>query len=95
MANQFAAMPSLHVGWAALIAYVIHRTGPRWLAWIATAHLAVTVVVVVVTANHYWLDGVVALLLLAGVARVIRHPGPDRNSPAERDAVLHLPHGDR
>ncbi len=32
MANQFAAMPSLHIGWAALIAYVIHRTGPRWLA---------------------------------------------------------------
>ena len=35
MANQFAAMPSLHIGWAALIAYVIYRTGPRWLAWIA------------------------------------------------------------
>ena len=39
MANQFAAMPSLHIGWAALIAYVIHRTGPRWLAWVATGAL--------------------------------------------------------
>ena len=95
MANQFAAMPSLHIGWAALIAYVIYRTGPRWLAWIATAHFVVTVLVVVVTANHYWIDGVVALMLLAGVALVIRPPGPDRNTPAERDAVLHLPHGDR
>jgi hypothetical protein len=94
MANQFAAMPSLHIGWAALIAYVIHRTGPRWLAWIATAHLAVTVLVVVVTANHYWLDGVVALMLLAGAVLVIRCPEPERNAPAERDAVLHLPHGD-
>ena len=83
MANQFAAMPSLHIGWAALIAYVIHRTGPRWLAWVATAHLVVTVLVVVVTANHYWLDGVVALVLLAGVALVIRRPGPDRIAPAE------------
>ena len=36
MANQFAAMPSLHIGWAALIAFVIHRTGPKWLAWVAT-----------------------------------------------------------
>ncbi len=94
MANQFAAMPSLHIGWAALIAYVIHRTGPRWLAWIATGHMLLTVLVVVVTANHYWIDGLVALLLLAGVVLVMRHPGPGRNAPAERDAVLHLPHGD-
>ena len=36
LANQFAAMPSLHVGWAVLIAYVLHRTGPRWLAWVAS-----------------------------------------------------------
>jgi len=95
MANQFAAMPSLHIGWAALIAYVIHRTGPRWLAWVATAHMAVTVLVVVVTANHYWIDGVVALMLLAAAALVIPPPSADRNTPAEGEAVLHLPDGDR
>jgi hypothetical protein len=95
MANQFAAMPSLHIGWAALIAYVIHRTGPRWLAWVATAHLTVTVLVVVVTANHYWLDGAVALLLLGVAVLVIRRPGTDGNPPAARDAVLHLTDGDR
>ncbi len=94
MANQFAAMPSLHIGWAALIAYVIHRTGPRWLAWAATAHLALTVLVVVVTANHYWLDGVVALLLLAAVGLVVPRPGTHRNAPSERDPVLHLQGGD-
>jgi len=75
LVNQFAAMPSLHVGWAALIAYVVHRTGPRWLAVIATAHVAVTVAVVVVTANHYWLDGIVALGLLALATRIVRPPG--------------------
>jgi hypothetical protein len=94
MANQFAAMPSLHIGWAALIAYVIHRTGPRWLAWIATAHLAVTVLVVVVTANHYWIDGMVALLLLSVVILVVPGPGPEPNASTDRKAVLHLPHGD-
>jgi hypothetical protein len=93
MANQFAAMPSLHIGWAALIAYVIHRTGPRWLAWIATAHLAITVLVVVVTANHYWLDGIVALLLL-GVAIVVLPP-PKPKLPDPGPVVLHLPHEDR
>ena len=95
MANQFAAMPSLHIGWAALIAYVIHRTGPRWLAWVATGHFAVTVLVVVVTANHYWLDGVVALILLAAAVLVVRPCGPARNGPSEASPVLHLRHGDR
>jgi hypothetical protein len=95
LANQFAAMPSLHIGWAALIAYVIHRTGPRWLAWIATAHLAITVLVVVVTANHYWLDGAVALVLLAGAILVLRPPAPAGISPALAPVVLHLPHEDR
>ena len=74
LVNQFAAMPSLHVGWAALIAYVIHRTGPRWLAVVATGHVVVTVVVVVITANHYWLDGIVALVLLAVATQIVRPP---------------------
>jgi peptidoglycan/LPS O-acetylase OafA/YrhL len=95
LVNQFAAMPSLHVGWAALIAWVVHRSGPRWLAAIAAVHVVLTVVVVVVTANHYWLDGVVALLLLAVAVLVIRRPATDRNAPRERDAVLHLHDGDR
>jgi hypothetical protein len=94
MANQFAAMPSLHIGWAALIAYVIHRTGPRWLAWIATAHLVITVLVVVVTANHYWLDGAVALAILTVATLVLRPPPREGDSPAEGPVVLHLPHGD-
>jgi hypothetical protein len=76
LANQFAAMPSLHIGWAALIAYVVHRTGPKWLAWIATVHLALTTVVVVVTANHYWMDGIVAVALLAVASRIVRPKVP-------------------
>jgi PAP2 superfamily protein len=72
LVNQFAAMPSLHVGWAALIAYVVLRTGPRWLAAVAAGHLVVTVLVVVVTANHYWLDGLVALVLLAVAVALVR-----------------------
>jgi hypothetical protein len=65
VANQFAAMPSLHVGWAALIALsmiLITRTKWRWL-WLL--HPIITFGVVVVTANHYWMDGLVVLVLLA------------------------------
>ena len=81
LANQFAAMPSLHVGWAALIAYVVARTGPRWLALLVSTHVGVTFLVVVVTANHYWLDGVVALLLLGVAALALRPPVPPSAPP--------------
>src|SRR4051812_48179260 len=95
MANQFAAMPSLHIGWAALIAYVVYRTGPRWLTWIATAHLGLTVLVVVVTANHYWMDGVVALMLLGFATVVIRPPGESPMRGQAVPVVLPMPYGER
>jgi hypothetical protein len=84
MANQIAAMPSLHVGWALVIAYVVWRTGPRWLAALATLHVVLTVAVVVVTANHWWLDGVVAGLLVLLAAQALRPWAPPRRSQRER-----------
>ena len=74
LANQFAAMPSLHVGWAVLIAYVVTRTGPRLLARLAWTHAALTTFIVVVTANHWWLDAFVGVALLVLADRVVRRP---------------------
>lgn len=80
IANQFAAMPSLHVGWALLIAVVVVRTtSSRW-RWIAVAHPAITVVVVVATANHYWVDAIAAALLLLIAIAVT--PAPWGPAPA-------------
>lgn len=63
LANQFAAMPSLHVGWAFLVSvFLIRATRSGW-RWLWAAHPVITFTVVVVTANHYWLDGLIALLL--------------------------------
>ncbi|TDW23712.1 phosphatase PAP2 family protein [Kribbella kalugense] len=63
VANQFAAMPSLHVGWALMVAvFLIRATRSRW-RWLWIAHPVLTFTVVVVTANHYWLDGLVAIAL--------------------------------
>jgi hypothetical protein len=70
IANQFAAMPSLHVGWAVLVAIgliVTSRTKWRWL-WLA--HPVITFLVVVATANHWWLDGLLAMPMLAGAMAV-------------------------
>jgi len=61
---QFAAMPSLHVGWAAVIAFGMLAATTRWWRWTGVAHLAATVFVVAATGHHWWLDGIVALVLL-------------------------------
>lgn len=64
-ADQVAAMPSLHVAWAMIVgAGVVLASTSRW-RWLVLAHPALTLVVVVVTANHWWLDGVVAVAVIA------------------------------
>jgi PAP2 superfamily len=69
-ANQYSAMPSVHIAWAAAVALlivVIARTPWRWLA---VLHPLATTWVVVVTGNHYLMDGAVAVALLAGACAV-------------------------
>ena len=66
-ANEFAAMPSLHVGWALLIALAAIRILKTPARWLMLLHPIMTTVVVVITANHFWLDIIVgAILALAG-----------------------------
>ncbi len=74
VANQFAAMPSLHVGWALLLAVVVVRTARNRWRWLIVAHPVLTTAVVVVTANHYWVDAVVAAVLLGLVLLVTPRP---------------------
>ena len=63
--DQLSAMPSVHVGWAVLVAVAVCAvTRSRW-RYLAVLHAAVTIFVVVVTGNHFWSDGIVACALLA------------------------------
>jgi len=64
IADQYAAMPSIHVGWAVLISIAVVQVSPSRWRWLAVLHGATTVFVVVATANHYWLDGIAAIGLL-------------------------------
>jgi hypothetical protein len=70
IASQLAAMPSVHVAWAILIAVVVLREASGRWRWLVLAHPLLTVVAVVGTANHWWLDGIVAGALL-GAAIVV------------------------
>ena len=87
-ANQYAAMPSLHIGWAILVAVAVLRaTRSRW-RWLVVLHPVLTTSVVVVTANHYWLDGIIAALLLGLSMLLVRWLfGPRlRRARPDRDA---------
>lgn len=66
VSDQFAAMPSIHVGWAAVVALGVFAMTKHPVRWIVLMHLPVTVFVVAATGHHWWMDGVVAVLLLAG-----------------------------
>ncbi|GGX07267.1 inositol phosphorylceramide synthase [Streptomyces malachitofuscus] len=94
LSNQFAAMPSLHFGWALMVAVgliVVSRTRWRWL-WLL--HPMVTLLVIVGTANHFWLDALVAAALLGLALAVLRRPRP-ATTGTSRIRARHVPAGDR
>jgi len=69
ISDQFAAMPSIHVGWAAVVSLGIVAASTSVWRWVFLPHVFLTTLVVAATANHWWLDGAVAVvLLLAGLA---------------------------
>lgn len=69
--DQLSAMPSVHVGWAVLVGLVVVRISPSRWRWLVLFHPAITIFVVVATANHFWLDGIVAVALL-GLALAVQ-----------------------
>jgi hypothetical protein len=62
--DELSAMPSVHVGWAVLIGLTAVRVSRSRWRWLVLAHPIMTIVVVVATANHFWLDGIVAVALI-------------------------------
>jgi hypothetical protein len=97
-ADQYSAMPSVHVGWALIVAIaVITVSRSRW-RWLAAAYPVLTLLSVTVTANHFWLDGIVAALLVALVLagqRLARTPharkpsGSAQVEPAPGEMSMH------
>ncbi|MFE2457970.1 phosphatase PAP2 family protein [Streptomyces sp. NPDC059402] len=93
MTNQYAAMPSLHVGWALWCGVMLWRYGgTRAAKVVAVVYPLGTTIVVMGTANHYFLDAVagaavmgVGLLLTPFVLRTaerLRTRLPARLAPA-------------
>jgi len=62
--DQLSAMPSVHVAWCVIVAVAVVSVARGPWRWLVVLHPVVTVVVVVVTANHFWADGLVAIGIL-------------------------------
>ena len=99
VSDQFAAMPSIHVGWAAVVSLGMFAVSTSRWRWLFLLHMIITIIVVSASGNHWWLDGIVAIgLLVAGLwldtfvrLRVARRgePAPTNNDQriarSERD----------
>jgi PAP2 superfamily len=65
-ANQLAAMPSLHMAWAAWCAVVLWRLSRSvWVRGLALLYPCMTAFAVLATGNHYVLDVLAGLMTLA------------------------------
>jgi hypothetical protein len=86
LSNQFAAMPSLHIAWAIWCACVLWTlVRRRWARALLVLYPLATLFCIVVTANHFWLDGVggvavlaVGVLVAEQLSRWSRRRHPDR-----------------
>jgi hypothetical protein len=82
VSNQYAAMPSMHIGWStwsALVLVPLLRRRPAQL--LAAAYPAVTLFAIIITANHFWLDAVGGWLCL-GAGYVLARFVTRRRLPA-------------
>jgi hypothetical protein len=87
LTNQFAAMPSLHVGWALWCAWVVFTlANRRWVRMAAIAYPIGTTLVVVGTANHYVLDAVAGMLVMLVAIHVVDRLPAVVRLPAQRSA---------
>lgn len=77
LVNKYAALPSLHVGWNFLVGVIVSgRLSRRWLRRTALLSPLLMYTAVVLTGNHYIIDGIVGTAVAAvGLALASRLGG--------------------
>ncbi len=85
LSNQFAAMPSVHCAWSAWCALaLVPRLKSRTWKILAACYPLMTLIVIVITGNHYFLDALGGWIILAigwYLARLITRAGRTRRVP--------------
>ncbi|WP_019074966.1 phosphatase PAP2 family protein [Streptomyces hokutonensis] len=65
LTNQYAAMPSLHVGWSLWCGILLFRYGRHWpVRTLGVIYPVATTLIVLGTANHYLMDAAVGILVM-------------------------------
>ena len=73
IANPFAAMPSLHFGWALWCGTLLWSFARHsFVRMLSVIYPAITLLAVVVTANHYWLDAVGGAVIFFAASQTLR-----------------------
>ena len=73
VSNQYAAMPSLHIGWSTWCMIVLLRFGKRKRTkYLAVLYPLLTLTAIVATANHYILDAAGGLVIVGAGYLVAR-----------------------
>jgi hypothetical protein len=96
LSNQYAAMPSLHIGWSLWCAIVIAVFARRkWVRYLAFLYPLLTLVAIVATANHYIIDaaGGIAIvgtgfLIALGVEHLRRKRLPSVGDEVSDDVLV-------
>jgi PAP2 superfamily len=84
VADQVAAMPSVHTAWAAWAAVMVWAFVPGRLRWLGFINMVLTVVVILTTGNHYVLDVVAGEALTALAFLIVRRPAVPTTSELTR-----------
>jgi hypothetical protein len=88
VSNQYAAMPSLHMGWSLWSALVLLPLLRRqWARTLVVLYPIATLFCIIVTANHYWIDaafGALALAIGYGIGSLITTLWDRRRAPDDR-----------
>lgn len=75
LTNKYAALPSLHFGWNLLIGIAIARHARGHLRWLGIITPVAMFLSIILTANHYILDGIAGgALALLGLLLAARLP---------------------
>lgn len=93
--NQFAAMPSLHIGWALWCgASIFLCARPLWVRLLGLAYPLCTLLVIVGTANHYLVDalgGLAVFLVGIGFQFMLSGHGAFSQAPRARNTASSAP----
>jgi hypothetical protein len=90
LVNEYAAMPSLHVGWVLLAAVAFFTVSRRLIVRAAAATMPLLMwAATVLTGNHYFVDGLagsVVVLIGLTIAAALHRRRPSEHTPGQERA---------